>query len=276
MNPSKFINGTNVQQGNPFIQGEMTSFNSSSLYYDIHRCVNTTTNGNKCAPQSEIDSVLFDFYISYPYVDAYVNLDSYETPYSYFLNRNVISLSTKMGKISYMKMKSTVIQTDSGILVDDLDERSLLQAEPPTTDVLGDGRLISVFVYTTKIQDMYVRKYIKIQDIVANVGGLLKFLLTLGTIILMPYQGSSFRFDIINNLYKISQSVDVSKEKKIDFADISQKPIDLSRNNYIGRTGQDASSSKDLSLSFRDYTKALLGCTNKYSKKQYNHLIDLC
>jgi hypothetical protein len=292
MNPNKLMNGTEVQQGNPFIQGEMTSFNSSALYYTIAPCVNSTANGNRCAPQSEITTVLSDCHLSYPYVDAYVNLDSYETPYNYFLNRNVITLNSKLGKTNFVKVKSTAIQTDSGFIMDDLDERSLLQAEPPTTDTLGDASiLISVFIFTTKIQDTYVRKYVKVQDIVANVGGLLKFLLTLGTIVLMPYQQRSFKFEIINSLYKISESVegskgrkvdlgdsnqpvDVSKGQKIDFADISQKPIDITKNNYVSRIGLNSSSFKDINLSFRDYAKALLGCTNKYSKKQYNHLID--
>jgi hypothetical protein len=275
LNHNKFMNGTRVQQGSPFIQGEFSSMNSSMVYYNVKPCLNATTGVGKCAPQSEIDDILSNINIAYSYVDAYVNLDSYETPYSYFLTRNVIALNRQIGKTNFVKVKSTVIQTDSGILMDDIGTISVLQAEPPTTDVVGHpGTLLNLLIISTKIQDTYVRKYIKVQDVVANVGGLLKFLLTVGTLILMPYQHRSFKFEIINSLYKIDQPDEVSKEQKVNLVDLSQKPIDLTRNNYIGKTGTDQSSYKDFNLSFRDYMKALLGCSYKYPKKQYNHLIE--
>jgi hypothetical protein len=287
LNHGKFINGTTVQQGSPFIQGEYSTMNSSLVYYRIKPCVNST---GKCAPQSEIDTVLTKVNIAYSYVDAYVNLDNYETPYSYYLARNIIAFNRQLGKTVFMKVKSTVIQTDSGILMDDVGASSLLQAEPPTTDIVGDpNTYFHLLIVSTKIQDTYVRKNIKVQDIVANVGGLLKFLLTLGTVLLIPYQQRSFKFEIINNLYKINQHVEIKNQKAdlaeisqkpIDLVDISQKPadldnsqkVDLTRNNYMGRTTD--LSSKELMLSFMDYTKALFGCSYKYSKKQYNHLIE--
>jgi hypothetical protein len=89
-NNKKYINGTTIQEGTPFIQGEFNKLNSSLIYYSLNICVNSTLNANKCAPQAEIDKFLRNINMIYSYLDSYVDLNSYENPYNYFLNRQFV------------------------------------------------------------------------------------------------------------------------------------------------------------------------------------------
>jgi hypothetical protein len=271
----KYINGTVEQKGEIFFQNEFGSLNSSIIQYLVQQCTNTTENWNKCASQEDIDTFLSNVNIAYTYVDAYVNLDYYERPYNYYISRNIVALNRKIGKTNIVRVKPVTIKTDSGFILEDPDDISIIQSEQINTDILGETPIMFNLVLTgTRTQDVYYRNYIKVQDIFANVGGLLQFLLTISIFVLEFYQEASFKLDILNNLYEIDNEKVDMKEPKVEIIDelkdVSyQQPI--ARNNYV-RTKPE--SFEELNLGFIDYIRTYLRCKSKYSKNQYNYLLE--
>jgi hypothetical protein len=276
INQTAFYNGTQLQKADIFIQNEYSSLNSSLIQYIVAPCFNSTLNGNKCAPQADIDKFLVNVNIAYSYLDSYVNLDNYEKPYTYFLNRNIVALNRKIGKSNFIKVKTATIQTDSGFVLEDKAELSILQCDPIFMDILGETTvLFNLMTVGSKIQDTYVRRYIKVQDIVANVGGLLKSLLMIGSLLLTYFQERSFKFEIINNLYRLSDVVKTDLggiESRVqivnELKDNTNNQIDITRNNFTPPKEK----FKDLQLSFFDYICSKK-CRSKYPHLQYKYLI---
>jgi hypothetical protein len=74
MNKNKF---KCIDEGYFNIYGNYNSEKASQLYLSVDRCVNTTENGNMCAPAQEIDEFLTDKYILLLYNQVHFNLTAY-------------------------------------------------------------------------------------------------------------------------------------------------------------------------------------------------------
>jgi hypothetical protein len=184
-NPHKmrYHNGTVVEYDSIYFENEYIGLPSVFIAYSLGSCVNTTENGNKCAPQEEIDQVENGLYMTVLLLDEYINLNDYEKPSTQYIYPYTINISPKVSKNTHVVYKNTYITTDAGLIMEDPSTINISQIDSLKTVQITTGYYIFYFE-STKITDNYNRKYVKIQDLVASIGGLIKFIYVFSSILI--------------------------------------------------------------------------------------------
>jgi hypothetical protein len=272
-NPCKLVyqNGT-IADKEVFIQNEFASQNSAILKISFNGCVNKTDNNNACASVVDQKSFINNLYITIYYIDSYINLKSYDQSINHYLSQQTYLLSTELGKSSFITVKNTYINTDSGFVLEQNSDDSVYQIEKIRTDVFTKGDIFVLYLESQKITDNYYRKYTKVQDIIANIGGVLKLLLSISSIILSFYSKFDLTTDIINTVYQIPDPNEKDNLNNKQLRDISTSQI--VNNNYMQESIQTQPKLKNLKTSFFDYLKAKLRCKSRYSKVFYKMIYD--
>jgi hypothetical protein len=137
-----------------------------------------------CASQEEIDEILGTFYVWVYHLDNYVDISDFKEPNKKFVNTYTQMLTNKAYKKNWIRTKNTSIHTDSGFLMPEFSTTSFPQLDQYNND-MATGSLDLIFelnLETSLFNDYYERKYLKIQDLMAMIGGLFKFLSLMGYI----------------------------------------------------------------------------------------------
>jgi hypothetical protein len=276
INPYKvnYLNGTINENDNVYALNDFGNVPSNFVVTLVHSCKNSTLK-QTCAPQSEIDSFISTgSFLSVFYVDNYVNLNFYDTPNVNFVNTFVQAISKGMSKANHMKVKKTSVYTDSGVILEDMNEIHFQQVESIQVDILSPSdNMLVLYFEATKMSDNYYRKYVKLQDLIANIGGLIKFLFTVTSVILSFYTDRYKLIDISNSLFQVRRICSQNDSNNIMLKSDSKIITPLSSVIANKRLAQDTKPrGYGLDAGLVDYIKAHLKCKSRYSKSHYASL----
>ena len=144
---------------------------------------------------------------------------------------------------------------------------------------------MSFYFEVNKISDVYNRRYVKVQDLLASVGGLIKMLFTIAS--LMVYiSNNKMLIELGNVSFKQHNSysiecLNLSKPMTNELKDITDKkdPIQLNdsnlkihQNNFINEKKE---MPENLNMTLYDYLKSVFNCKSKYTKKNYEKIQNL-
>jgi hypothetical protein len=268
----KYANGTVGEEDNIFVENEYVGYPSIFIVYLFNTCVNTTENGNKCAPQAEIDNFESNLFLNVFLVDEYIDLNRYHNPSSKYLNTLTINITPKVHKNTHVVYKNAYITTDNGLIMEDPDTINLSQIETIKTD-LGQSvtGYYKFYFESNRITDNYFRKYVKVQDLVASIGGLIKFIYVFSAMLLYFYSDQVLNFDIATTLYtEVEEKVpNLNLTNNLQGSNNELKEISVNRlvgNRVIY---------KPLEHRTGDYFKALLRCKSRYTKSNYERFREL-
>ena len=155
-----------------------------------------------CASPSDIESMLSYFFLYVYHIDSYVDLNDYENPRKPFVTSSTKTLSKSTYKQEFIRVKNTKINTDSGFLLSSTDTMSFPQLDEYHFEVaVGDNQdlIMELDLETTHLVDVYDRRYLKVQELMAQVGGLFKFLVIFGEIITRFFVNKQFLIALANN-----------------------------------------------------------------------------
>lgn len=277
---------------------EFASFPSNVIFTLIHKCLNGTYTGQVCAPREEIDMFLEGISIGFYTLDYFIDLNNLESPKTPIIYSYMQSVISKMSKNTYFTFKNTIIQTDTSLLFENVDRvDSFFQVGSIKNDIsYTDYSILNIYVDVNRVSDIYNRNYVKIQDILAAIGGLLKFILNLSTIITSFLSKKIFISEISNNSFKVNNTIKkidlINKDdssnilKNINFPNslycdknnisINDSNIKIAdnnkprlENNFVNEKNSD---SYPLNLSVSDFIKTKLKCKSKYKAHYYNIL----
>jgi hypothetical protein len=267
----QYANGT-IGNEDIYFENEYTGLPSVFLVYFFNSCVNTTENGNKCAPQEEIDAVESGLYLSVSLIDDYIDLNDYAKPSKTYLQKYTLNVSPKVQKLTHVAYKKAYITTDAGLIMEDPDTMSLSQVDTIKAD-LGQTALGYYMFYleSTRITDNYHRKYVKVQDLVASIGGLIKFIYFFIAILLYYYSDHVLSFDVASALYTEVEERIPNPNLTNNFQASNIEMKDVTVNRLVGNRVI----FKALEVKNGDYFKALLRCKSRYTKSNYNRFKEL-
>jgi hypothetical protein len=132
-----------------------------------------------CYTTEKIQKDLVDVYIQFVYQDSYVDLGDFNNPIRPFLNSDILQGSAQASRVDAYYYKVYNIITDSGLIMSDkvsFDSYQLEQKNSYLTP-LNFPNIFRFIVSISNIKDNYERKYVKIQQVLANTGGFIKFIL---------------------------------------------------------------------------------------------------
>jgi hypothetical protein len=168
---------------------------SNLLVISLKKCVNTTENSNKCLPQEKINERLTDTQYIFYYPEYTIDHNRIDEPGLIRYSSEDNDLSPTVFKKWWFGFKTISYRSDMGYVFEDFHTNTYWAFLPYLFDVeLIDGGpdqkgglFAYIGIYGDTRLDTYQRKYIKIQELLANVGGIVK-----GVVLISSFLVSQF------------------------------------------------------------------------------------
>jgi hypothetical protein len=225
-----------------YIEGMWGSSHYTAISVEVVQCVNQTVpyvqKAAVCKSQAEIDEKLGGGFFSIYVTDTIFDPTNYTHPENHIVRNYYTSLSKNFFKLYELYFKNIDYVTDSGFLLEDKESKRYLMLDRPNEifDFRDTDNFFSFLLRTSNNRDIYTRKYVKVQDILANMGGLIKGIMIAIQILFFLFQRTNYYFFLIEKLYTSYGTPGVSREAAValQLPNISNSKIDAGLiNNFI-------------------------------------------
>jgi hypothetical protein len=214
-------------------------------------------------------------------LDSYIDLLDYDKPNNYITTRISSELTTEdTRKAHYITVMEVRIETDSGIIMEDIETETVFQLDTFKSDIFNGDCYYKLNIGGNNIADNHFRRYVKVQDIIARLGGLINFLITIASLLVQFFATMKMRLDITNSLFNIQ---DDHKDSKADNSSNSNGQLNNKDNINVVRFCHlknvhniNSKGSKPIKASVVDYMRSLFKCRSIYNQslyKQFNNIV---
>ena len=232
---------------NLYVEGYWTEETLSYLSYSIKKC-DYDLFPKKCKTKKEIDEFISANTLNYNIliVENILSVGNYETPIVPIVSLIYKFLHGENLKITNFQIQNNFLITDNAFFSENNEETKISKMVELQTDLLKidekTKEMAQMNIYSSNRSEMYYRKYIKISDILASLGGLIKVFMTVFTIMIKPFNflkkfKSLFKHlkdnEICENNLEILNSRNNIKFKIVDLNHKNSKIINKSNNNLI-------------------------------------------
>ena len=150
----------------------------------INRCENTTNRSN-CYPTDVIEKKILSVYVQMGFLDYDANNLDYKDPVKPLIKFETFPLSGTIFKRYYQYRKQAQYDTDDGFFFSEMRTKNYYQHD--RTEVSVDLR-VSLKFGTVNIvlssNTLYTKRtYLKLQDVIASIGGMLNLIIFISTVI---------------------------------------------------------------------------------------------
>jgi hypothetical protein len=214
------------------IQGDFPDNQFNFLQVNFFQCVNTTTVIN-CKPQSVIDKSIRNTYLSISYGYYLSTPNNFTVPMERIKQEYFTTVSNVGYKQINVYLKRIFFTTDTGIIFEQKKEESFNQIDRiqdlSTSVIPGPGeRLFSIGIRMSYAEDSVFRNYLKIQTVIANVGGLFKFFSLFFEIALLLFTRDSYYLDLLNENFRINDTKPFNADDEFNDFKEDKKPQGVS------------------------------------------------
>ena len=237
-------------------------------------CDNSTGN---CASKEEITNFLHSADLSFYIIDNLVSTKNYKQPFTRTINERSLKVSEsyKVSLIQYIK-HIRIENDDNLILTSNHSMNSFTLGEFMSNIVFerDSETFMSLSIELDNIIEKFQRKYYKIQDLAAQVGGIINALYMVIFIILKLYEKNSYFEYLINNFFEIrleefQRNISIKSYRK-SFS--HKKKESLDSNKYLNskptnNTNSPGSNSNNSNLNTNGNLNKTMTSENKTNKK---------
>lgn len=213
------------------------------IYFEIcEEGDNNPYTNQPCKPNSEKEKIIpynylmLDFFYQYTIIDT----SSYDNALYTVIKSDYFKVNKMMQKTKYYTFKETQLKTDYGWLLENLTQKSVLGFTNTNTDyTIKDqdeykGIFGQVILYGSREVDTINRNYEKIQTLIAEVGGVIKFIMFLFAFIGNRY-ANNFTVLKLSNLIEYDHNSQHNMKSNCNL-DINNRKITqtnpIAKNNY--------------------------------------------
>ena len=212
--------------------------NTEEKNYGIYilRCQNNTViNNNSCYDDSTSHEIIMNA-INYQifFIDQYIDVENYHHPFQYFFHKIYNILTPISFTLNYLNFHTSQLKTQIGIVFDEIkEERSYVyetnEKQVTTRDDTNNNIYGGWYFCFQNMNDIYVRKYQKLQDICGSIGGMIKLILVLAQFLNYYFHQKSLFIDLerdINTrIKKLGKSIENSTILKYLYTQNKQTDI---------------------------------------------------
>jgi hypothetical protein len=185
-------------------------YDFSMMNIVILRCSNNTDNNIICKSPEDIQKILSSYMVHLDLLDYSVEHLNFTNPIKPGrVSHNTLSFSSMYRRIS-LEFKSIVYESDNGIFLTDIQRTVVTSIDnidetlaPRDTFLYSPGELgvIAIRNNNKGLNDLYSRRYVKMQAIIANVGGFMQIVRIIGNLLVTFYSHFDLYYKIISNSY---------------------------------------------------------------------------
>ena len=198
------------EEDNAFLVNTMLTLNSQYIHITVNECDNKK---RQCLDSSILRK---NYFINMFYPKVYIDSEDYENPVKYYASSVPNQFSDAFYKRVYVYVTSNQLISDNGYLLNSNSIINYLSVTNTKAELLqytkGITPLAAISVATDVLSGRYYRSYMKIQDLLAKIGGFFNALYIFSYILSFHY----IRFLYIKKIYK---------ETNIDFINNRNKTL---------------------------------------------------
>lgn len=206
-----------------------------NILINVYPCVNSSKNNNKCKSadfiQQSLNSANFAMYFTTNAIDP----SNFGNPIESYGKQIYTPISSSTLTYIEMLFGHFDFVTDQGFLFTDsrkitsatfLDNRQILSFR---SDIV-----VQIDMKLDKIKNIYSRSYQKIQNVLASIGGIIKALMIMSSLIVKPFIRLNFRLNLANTIFNFKTDEDNSKIilKKREKKNIKNKKKQKNSKNF--------------------------------------------
>lgn len=174
-----------IKPSNLTISGYWGAPKTDMIRFAVHKCVNSTLNNNHCYPEEEIRNYVQGGMLSMFVTNSFLNLNDPDKPVIIKLQNWFSSLNIDFTLSYYFKFGEMRFFDDHGFLLNSIQETRYPYFNSP--NILYYGKRGSLLGEVTVLGEKYgqriTRAYVKIQDVLMRIGGLLNAFIVISKII---------------------------------------------------------------------------------------------
>ena len=238
---SDYFKGLNLKQlycanfSGYFLEGEYGQKKWRTINFKFSKCRNNS-NYNNCLNEKDIDNYLQSGYVDIFMTEQMVVPKDFKNPIKIYGKNVFDSINGREYMDFWVYLKRLEVQTDKGIIFDQIEKRSVLSFEKTSTMkyTLLDETFLQVILRISINKDIYDRTYMKMQEALANVGGMVKIIFTIGEILnyltkLILYRNYILQFFNMD----FFKAIKVNNKKNIKYKSLATIPPLIITNKNI-------------------------------------------
>lgn len=168
-----------TQKSPHIFQNAYTELNSTFIQLTFNKCTRPGLDG---CPLN-LQDYLKDIRIGISFIDSYVASTDYSKPIKYKITTHNIRLNPNINKVVFYQFKNDLFVSDNGWIFQNLSEINYLSFQIglidyyiPTSD---SQELLSIVFESPTLHKITKRSFIKVQDLLSNVGGFLNIIIAI-------------------------------------------------------------------------------------------------
>ena len=194
---------SNDQDEEPYLKDHWGNNDFSMIQIKFVDCDNKTGN---CASEEEVYDFLHSADLSFYMIDNLVSTKNYKNPFSKVIKEQTfkVSDSYKVSVIQYLR--HIRIESDDGLLFTTNHSKSSFVLGEFTHDIVFErdsSTFLTLSIELDNTLQKYQRKYYKLQDLAAQVGGVVNACFVIASLILKIYEKNSYFEYLINNFFEV-------------------------------------------------------------------------
>ena len=194
---------SNDQNEEPYLKEHWGNNDFSMIQIKFVDCDNKTGN---CASEEEVYDFLHSADLSFYMIDNLVSTKNYKNPFSKVIKEQTfkVSDSYKVSVIQYLR--HIRIESDDGLLFTTNHSKSSFVLGEFTHDIIFErdsSTFLTLSIELDNTLQKYQRKYYKLQDLAAQVGGVVNACFVIASLILKIYEKNSYFEYLINNFFEV-------------------------------------------------------------------------
>ena len=225
-----------IKPNSTHIEGFWGNTINQYIRIKLFKCSNTTNI--TCLPIEAIDKSIEGGILGLYVKNSILKLKDYDNPVFYSFDDLYYSLNTEFIFTLSINLKHLLFQNDIGYLFENIQEVKGFYLDHPKLLYFGKrGDLLADITFQfTRRGNLINRQYLKIQDVLTKIGGLIKALMIIGNFVAVNLSNIAFYNDYIfnikynNKLLKekgilIDSNLNQQIKEKVNFMDRSKKPV---------------------------------------------------
>lgn len=254
-----------------------------NILINVYPCVNSSDNNNQCKSsdyiQQSLNSANFAMYFTTNAIDP----SNFGNPIESYGKQIYTPISSSTMTYIEMLFGHFDFITDHGFLF--TDSRKITSATFLNNRQILSFRsdiVVQIDMKLDKIKNIYSRSYQKIQNVLASIGGIIKALMIMSSLIVKPFIKLNFRLNLANTIFNFKTDDDNSKiilKKRENKDKKNRKPqtnkknfennLEIHNNSHPNLLSR--SETSKISLSYCGYlTSFLRKCSISNTKKLLN------
>ena len=163
--------------------------NPNEILYGIflQRCQNNSLNNFTCYDNNTIDSLALTAYsYSIYFFEQYIDINNYKNPLVHFFYRLTNHINKGSYTINHLNFHPALVLTYNGIIFEDnyeietyiydTNEKFVTNKDETNSNIYA-----MIYFWLQNQQDVYIRRYKLFQDICGSIGGIIKFIMVIGS-----------------------------------------------------------------------------------------------